>query len=265
MLKCGRRKTGKVPTYEGRMRIIFALVLIAQLSHQQTYIENPTYPPHGCENFGVCSQPVEEYAGYFFGDEYYYTCAPEHCVCNNGTSGPACTTIEDLCVTLNPCPSVNGSRYKCTSGTGTYKCECAVGYTGEKCDKDAKSICKWDTCLNGGTCTTTNNIVYKCLCKPEYIGSRCQNKNPCLSKTCLNNGTCEPIFDGADFRCNCGPYYQQEYCAWSKLVWTPPPLVEQCLLWVTYARVSETLFCILLTPPLAPNRNPKLEDLEFEV
>ncbi|KAK6018238.1 EGF-like domain protein, partial [Ostertagia ostertagi] len=87
---------------------------------------------------------------------------------------------EDLCVTLNPCPSVNGSRYKCTSGTGSYKCECAVGYTGEKCDKDAKSICKWDTCLNGGTCTTTNNIVYKCLCTPEYIGSRCQTDSPVL-------------------------------------------------------------------------------------
>ncbi|PIO67917.1 EGF-like domain protein, partial [Teladorsagia circumcincta] len=94
--------------------------------------------------------------------------------------------------------------------------------------KDAKSICKLDTCLNGGTCTTTNNIVYKCQCTPEYIGSRCQNKNPCLSKTCLNNGTCEPIFDGADFRCNCGPYYQQEYCGWSKLVWTESPVLEGC-------------------------------------
>ncbi|XGW32751.1 hypothetical protein V3C99_017349 [Haemonchus contortus] len=208
--------------------IIFSLVLVVQISHQQTYIENPTYPPHGCKNFGLCANPTEVMVNSFFYDEYYYTCATEDCVCNNGTSGPACSIVEDLCVTLNPCPDVGGSRYKCTPGIGTYKCECAVGYTGSNCDQDMASICKADTCLNGGNCTTTDNIVYTCECPTGYVGSRCQNEDPCISTNCLNNGTCEVLFDGADFLCNCNPYYQQEYCGWSKLVWTDEPELEGC-------------------------------------
>ncbi|KAK5979923.1 hypothetical protein GCK32_000024 [Trichostrongylus colubriformis] len=213
---------------EDEMTIILILLLILQLSQQQTYVENPLHPPHGCENFGLCAKPKEVLLDYFFSDEYYYTCDSSDCVCNNGTSGTSCSQVEDLCATMDPCPKANSSRYTCTSGVGSYKCDCAAGYTGPQCDRAANSVCKTDTCLNGGTCSTTDNVVYNCACPTDYMGQRCQNKNPCLSKTCQNGGTCEPLFGGSDFVCNCDPYYQGEYCAVPKIVWTDPPELQGC-------------------------------------
>lgn len=119
----------------------------------------------------------------------------------------------------NPCESTA----TCANGIGSYKCVCAAGYTGVNCENALSSPCTAAPCLNGGTCASTNNVNYVCTCPTDYIGSRCQNKDPCLTAACLNGATCEALFEGADFLCNCPPYYQGQFCGASERVWTGSP------------------------------------------
>ncbi|ETN86938.1 EGF-like domain protein [Necator americanus] len=76
----------------------------------------------------------------------------------------------------NPCPTTTNSMYVCNPGTGSYTCDCKPGYTGANCDLDMASVCSTSPCLNGGTCSTKNNVDYTCGCAPGYLGIRCQCK-----------------------------------------------------------------------------------------
>lgn len=83
----------------------FLLVLILfqcfQYNYPQTvtYIESDTNPPHGCPNYGLCSNVTTTlYSSTVDTITYRFGCAPENCVCVNGTSnGTApCDTSKDF-------------------------------------------------------------------------------------------------------------------------------------------------------------------------
>lgn len=56
------------------------------------------------------------------------------------------------------------------------------GYTGSNCQ--VASACANSQCLNGGSCQTTSNGGYVCLCSPQYTGYNCQT---CKAKLLLSN------------------------------------------------------------------------------
>ena len=80
-----------------------------------------------------------------------------------------------------------------------YRCDCAAGYFGSRCETDA---CL-KTCQNGGSCKRTQRGGrFQCTCKPGYIGKRCEKTlNRCNPNPCANGGLCRPLHN--DFSCTC--------------------------------------------------------------
>ncbi|KAK6765731.1 hypothetical protein RB195_025565 [Necator americanus] len=84
------------------------------------------------------------------------------------------------------------------------------------------SVCSTSPCLNGGTCSTKNNVDYTCGCAPGYLGIRCQYKEPCESVTCVH-GTCESILGGSDFYCRCEEDWQNVLCDGPRYIYIYDP------------------------------------------
>lgn len=78
------------------MLLLFLLLFMYSPSRQQiVYVDNPTDPPHGCLNYGICSDPVPTVLD-IDNDLYYYSCPSNDCICNNGTAGNLCGDGESL-------------------------------------------------------------------------------------------------------------------------------------------------------------------------
>ena len=72
-----------------------------------------------------------------------------------------------------------------------YSCNCAVGYTGSKCDQQI-NLCAQNPCVTGqySKCIPYLNS-YVCVCIPGYYGINCQSQiDECLSNPCKSNATC---------------------------------------------------------------------------
>lgn len=92
----------------------------------------------------------------------------------------------------------------CVNQGDDYKCECAVGYYGQLCERSIDA-CFGQPCMNGGTCQVLSDGTggrYKCDCEPGWEGFSCEiNINDCRSSPCANNGTCVDKLAG--YECNC--------------------------------------------------------------
>ena len=77
-----------------------------------------------------------------------------------------------MCVTR---PCANGA--KCHNLLGDYRCECASGYNGRRCEKDVDecSILGQNACENGGRCVN-NKGSYSCRCRDGFEGVRCDKR-----------------------------------------------------------------------------------------
>lgn len=114
------------------------------------------------------------------------------CICDSGWGGRYCNETLNTC-TNNRC--VNG---QCIPLTGGYRCQCNIGWGGNFCDQT--TLCRSDSCLNGGTCNVIDNNQIKCTCNPGYYGSRCENY-ACEPNPCRNEGTCRVVNNG--YQCDC--------------------------------------------------------------
>uniref|UniRef100_A0A673W043 Notch receptor 2 n=1 Tax=Salmo trutta TaxID=8032 RepID=A0A673W043_SALTR len=144
-----------------------------------------------------------------------------------------CEFNVDDCAS-NPC-----EYGECQDGINEYKCVCAPGYTGAKCDVDIHE-CNSSPCMSGGTCVDkVNGFIcqcppgthgplchsgtdhcapqpcvhgdcveqqsgYNCECDSGWVGQHCdQEKDECQSSPCQHSGTCVDRLNG--YTCQCRP------------------------------------------------------------
>ena len=146
--------------------------------------------------------------------------------------GSACEKKIDWCskAEFSPCQN-NG---KCVKSGGSFKCECAAGFSGDTCavnlDDCVNHKCQFGVCVDG-----VGN--YSCKCKDGFSGVYCEIMNPiamplvanqkqsiqkveqiigCTSNDCLNEGICYKLsINGnleAKTRCKCQLGYTGERC-----------------------------------------------------
>uniref|UniRef100_A0A8C5P6Y2 FAT atypical cadherin 1 n=1 Tax=Leptobrachium leishanense TaxID=445787 RepID=A0A8C5P6Y2_9ANUR len=113
-------------------------------------------------------------------------------------------TSADLC-SDNPCQ--NGGV--CSPiPNGGYYCKCTIYFKGTHCEKSIDP-CAANPCLYGGTCVVVKDD-FKCHCRGDYTGQRCQTGPYCKDNPCKNSGQCLDSLDGPVCECETG--FRGERC-----------------------------------------------------
>ncbi|CAI2352425.1 unnamed protein product, partial [Caenorhabditis sp. 36 PRJEB53466] len=185
------------------------------------YIAAAANPPHGCPNYGLCTDVTTTLVSETnVSTVYQYGCASDNCVCVDGvtnTSTP-CDTIVDQCKD-DPCGS--NTYFTCMTGINSFTCTCQTGYTGADCSTETGSACSASPCLNGATCSSNSSSSYSCICVNGYIGDNCEYKDLCYGVNC-NSGNCSMILENSNYYCKCEAGFQGTQCEYSNDISTPP-------------------------------------------
>uniref|UniRef100_A0A7M5XDJ0 EGF-like domain-containing protein n=1 Tax=Clytia hemisphaerica TaxID=252671 RepID=A0A7M5XDJ0_9CNID len=151
-----------------------------------------------CQNDATCQ----------VADQFNYNCS-----CSRNNHGEFCQ-FENACsfnLRLKPCQDITNSI--CVPIQNTFKCDCRVGYSGERCQM--KDICYLDNpCQNDGNCKKSNiSMGYKCDCRVGYSGERCQMKDICyFDNPCQNHGICQRSNISMGYTCQCNEGYHGQQC-----------------------------------------------------
>ena len=98
--------------------------------------------------------------------------------------------------------NINYWQYKVEQQFYVFRCECALGFTGDYCQTDINE-CLADPCQYNGTCLEVDN-TYKCICQDGYEGKNCEiNINECADNPCAEGATCIDLVNA--YRCQCLP------------------------------------------------------------
>ena len=95
-------------------------------------------------------------------------------------------------------------------GIADYTCECAKGYTGQKCSTNIDN-CEPNPCENGGNCT--DGIAnFTCHCTSGFQGHLCHlDIDECITeRPCGNRGICNNFPGG--FQCVCHGGWSGQLC-----------------------------------------------------
>jgi Golgi apparatus protein 1 len=97
-----------------------------------------------------------------------------------------------------------------TTDDDNYSCICRAGFAGDNCELNIND-CDVNPCFNSGTCIDEVNS-FRCLCVPGFVGDLCQeNVDDCLTKPCANGGTCLDLVN--DYKCTCAAGYVGKDCS----------------------------------------------------
>ena len=94
-------------------------------------------------------------------------------------------SLDNLDACLSNC-SNKGVCYLTQSNS--YACNCDKNYAGKSCKIDLRP-CSSYPCLNGATCTeTNNNTLYMCECDLTFFGNNCEKQiNICANSSCIQD------------------------------------------------------------------------------
>jgi len=85
--------------------------------------------------------------------------------------------------------------------------------------------CRDMPCRNGATCTSDDDVDFKCTCVEGYSGKLCEflgeEDSQCNPNPCENSATCISLPDNEGFFCSCSPGYHGEKCQLAK---SPPEI-----------------------------------------
>ncbi|CAG0888765.1 unnamed protein product [Cyprideis torosa] len=91
-----------------------------------------------------------------------------------------------------------------------YKCNCAPGYYGDKC-QHVIDACYGSPCENGGTCKVKEHGRFTCHCALGFEGDYCEkNTDDCVYNKCQNNATCVDLV--GKYRCECPAGFSGPFC-----------------------------------------------------
>uniref|UniRef100_A0A5S6QXQ2 Delta-like protein n=1 Tax=Trichuris muris TaxID=70415 RepID=A0A5S6QXQ2_TRIMR len=138
------------------------------------------------------------------------TCAkPFECTCLKGWGGVFCNQDLNFCVNKKPCQ--NGGVCS-NSGSGSYTCACAPGYSGTNCELKVET-CQMNPCQNGGTCHESG-ANYTCACAANFSGRHCQsNARTCKEQPCENGALCvDAPSPDVGYRCLCKAGWEGTNC-----------------------------------------------------
>ncbi|XP_028404133.1 adhesive plaque matrix protein 2-like [Dendronephthya gigantea] len=91
---------------------------------------------------------------------------------------------------------------------GGYSCVCRKQFRGKHCQE--KDHCFPNPCKNGGNCID-HVTHYRCKCPHKYRGLKCEILNTCAKNPCKHGATCLDLASG--LRCVCPVGYKGRFCA----------------------------------------------------
>uniref|UniRef100_A0A5K3FSE7 Delta-like protein n=1 Tax=Mesocestoides corti TaxID=53468 RepID=A0A5K3FSE7_MESCO len=136
--------------------------------------------------------------------------------CNKGYLGKECDQrdycLNHTCAEFAECRN-SPTRFECWCDDMEGP-QCFAGF--DPCSPER------NPCSGHGECSRTgpHGVTFKCLCEPDWMGDRCQQRRPpCLVALennvtlCLNGGTCHDATDvEGQFSCDCPPGWWGDRC-----------------------------------------------------
>ncbi|XP_070193993.1 protein delta homolog 1-like [Littorina saxatilis] len=154
-------------------------------------------------------------------------------LCGDGSTTP-CTSA----------PCLNGGGCL-VSGSTTYACSCATGFSGENCQISAGggNACSPSPCQNGGTCTLSGSS-YFCTCPSGYTGTNCNvsASSPCSPNPCLNSGVCNA--NGGTYTCSCIGSFAGPNCSGESCVVLSSSLIKLLSLSQRPSGLNDSAYCL---------------------
>ena len=165
-----------------------------------------------CQNNGECSHGINAY------DDTEITDSPSFvftsplikhdvlCQCHQGFTGDRCQLRQDSC-SPNPC-QFNGT---CSRKGFDFVCTCPPNRQGLQCEFDKTNACDNNPCRNGGSCQSTIEGGFFCICRSGYRGNHCEiTSESCRPNPCHNGGSCISLKPG--YRCTCPSNFYGTHC-----------------------------------------------------
>ncbi|XP_028404886.1 neurogenic locus notch homolog protein 1-like isoform X1 [Dendronephthya gigantea] len=124
--------------------------------------------------------------------------------------------LDNPC-SVKPCRN-NGTCFNfsispLTQNDRSYRCRCAIGFTGSRCEIKLPDPCLRNPCRNGGVCKASKGVAV-CHCKSGYVRPYCLRPPPGVSKCypnpCLYDGECFEK-DGR-YSCKCKKHFTGTHC-----------------------------------------------------